>query len=222
FGSNDIDNGTSWQPLGTKLRANLPQNADGGKPRHGTVIPVTRAEYQKVLEAYAPSIAVASVSAMEATTEPGVAPVLPGAQLTMADGSGKTVDVSWEAIDPQRYAAAGTFTVAGIAQDDSRMPVEATVTVENAIEAVVSAETRCVAGKVTLTARVTNDGVQPIDIVVATAYGSKTATLAAGKSVAYAFSTRLASVPSGDVRVTATADGASRTVTAAYAPRSCG
>ncbi|HEX5858396.1 MAG TPA: immunoglobulin-like domain-containing protein, partial [Microbacterium sp.] len=47
FGSNDIDNGTSWQPLGTKLRANLPQNADGGKPRHGTVIPVTRAEYQK-------------------------------------------------------------------------------------------------------------------------------------------------------------------------------
>lgn len=59
FGTDDLANGDSWQPLGSKLRANLPQNADGGKPRHGTVIPVTRAEYQKVLEGYSPGLAVA-------------------------------------------------------------------------------------------------------------------------------------------------------------------
>lgn len=28
---------------------NFPTNSDGGKPRHGTVLPVTRAQYQKVL-----------------------------------------------------------------------------------------------------------------------------------------------------------------------------
>lgn len=48
FGTDDLA-ADAWQPLGAKLRENLPQNSDGGKPRHGTVIPVTRAEYQRML-----------------------------------------------------------------------------------------------------------------------------------------------------------------------------
>ncbi|OZD56544.1 hypothetical protein CH266_00245, partial [Rhodococcus sp. 06-1474-1B] len=77
FVTEDLANGDSWQPLGAKLRTGLPQNADGGKPRHGTVIPVTRSEYQKVLEGYAPGLAVASVAPLTATTTAGTAPVLP-------------------------------------------------------------------------------------------------------------------------------------------------
>src|SRR5699024_5791695 len=100
FGSTDIADGDSWQPLGATLRENLPQNSDGGKPRHGTVIPVTRAEYQTVLEAYAPQIAVTDVEEIAVTTQVGEAPVLPDATLTTADGDVTTVPVAWEGVDP--------------------------------------------------------------------------------------------------------------------------
>jgi hypothetical protein len=222
FGSDDITDGDSWQPFGTKLRANLPQNADGGKPRHGTVIPVTRAEYQKVLEAYQPNLAVASVGAIDVSTRAGVAPVLPQADLTKTDGSAETVAVQWDAVDPADYAAPGTFTVSGIAQDASRMPVEATVTVEAALDVEVSADTRCVAGKVVVTAKVINAGDVAADVVVDTEYGSKTATVAAGKSASYAFTTRQASTPQGEVTVEVTAGDATGTVSATFAARACG
>lgn len=222
FGTDNLNDGNAWQPLGSKLRQGLPQNADGGKPRHGTVIPVTRAEYQRVLEAYAPSIAVTSVGAMDVTTRAGVAPALPQAQLTKKDGSTQTVDVTWDAVDPAEYATAGTFTVKGVAQDDSRMPVEATVTVEAAIDVQATAETRCVAGKVVLTVKVANDADAAAQVAVSTPYGSKNATVAAGKSASYAFSSRLTSVPAGEATVAVTSGDASGTLTAAYAARSCG
>lgn len=222
FGTTNIDDGNAWQPLGTKLRAGLPQNADGGKPRHGTVIPVTRAEYQKVLEAYAPRIAVTSVAAIDVTTDAGVAPVLPQATLTKKDGSEQTVDVVWDSIAAERYAQPGTFTVSGIAQDDSRMPVEATVTVESVIDVQVQAETRCVTGKVTLVVKVTAGSGDAANVTVSTAYGMKSATVAAGKASSYAFTTRAGSVSGGDVRVDVSQGGATGVVTAAYTARSCG
>lgn len=222
FGSNDIDDGNAWQALGQKLRVGLPQNADGGKPRHGTVIPVTRAEYQKVLEAYAPNIAVTSVAAIDVTTDAGVAPVLPQAVLTKKDGSQQTVDVVWESVAAEEYAQPGTFTVSGIAQDDSRMPVEATVTVESTVDVQVQAETRCVAGKVTLVVKVAAGGADAATVSVSTAYGTKSATVAAGKTSSYAFATRAGSVAGGEVSVDVTQGGATGVVTAAYAARSCG
>ncbi|WP_250443047.1 immunoglobulin-like domain-containing protein [Actinotalea sp. C106] len=223
FGSDDLDDGDSWEPVGTKLRENLPQNADGGKPRHGTVIPVTRAEYQKVLEAYAPAIAVASVSAMEVTTSAGVAPTLPDAELTMADGSQQTVDVDWAEIDPASYAVPGTFTVAGVAQDDSRMPVEVTVVVEAGPALEVIADTRCVVGRVVLTTTVTSSADDAVDALVETPYGSRTISLAEGRTATTAFTTRAASTPEVTVGVTATAaDGGSTTVQASTPPRACG
>ena len=126
----DIASG-QWTVIGNKMpEANFPTNSDGGKPRHGTVLPVTRAQYQKVLEKYAPAVAVKSVDALSAETTVGVAPTLPEtAHLTHADGSVSDVAVEWDAIDASSYAKTGTFTVKGIAQDDSRMPVEATVIV---------------------------------------------------------------------------------------------
>ena len=127
----DISDASKWQVVGDKMpEANFPTNSDGGKPRHGTVLPVTRAQYQKVLEAYAPGIAVKSVDAMNAATKTGVAPTLPKtAHLTMADGTQKDVAVEWDEVKAGSYAKPGTFTVKGVAQDDSRMPVEVVVTV---------------------------------------------------------------------------------------------
>ena len=222
FGSDDIADGDSWQPLGAKLRENLPQNADGGKPRHGTVIPVTRAEYQRVLEAYAPDLAVTSVAAIDVATTAGTAPVLPQATLTMADGSTRTVDVAWDEVDPASYAEAGSFTVAGVAQDDSRMPVEATVTVEEAVSIEVTTDSRCVVGKVALTVKTVNQADAPVTVEIVTPYGARTATVGAGKTVGFAFSSRLATMPAGSVSVTPSVDGESLApVVAAYDGRTC-
>ncbi|WP_435747709.1 immunoglobulin-like domain-containing protein [Microbacterium sp. PMB16] len=215
FGSTDITDGDSWQPLGATLRAHLPQNSDGGKPRHGTVLPVTRSEYQKVLEAYAPAIAVERVEPIAVSTRAGTAPVLPDARLTTTDGTAKTAPVAWEGIDPADYATAGTFTVRGVAQDESRMPVTATVTVTPGIGVVAS--TRCVAGKVVVVATVANAASQSASVAVVTPYGTRTLTAAAGSSASASFSSRLATAPAGEI--TGTVDGA--VSTASYGGRTC-
>ncbi len=222
FGTTDLDKAGSWQALGSKLRQGLPQNADGGKPRHGTVIPVTRAEYQKVLEAYAPNIAVKTVDAIDVTTDAGTAPALPQARLTKADGSVQTVDVRWDTVDAADYAAAGTFTVSGVAQDDSRMPVEATVTVRPVIDVELAVSSRCIAGKVTLTVKATNTGDASAKVDLSTPYGTKSLTLATGASASNAFTTRQATMPAGTVKGAVAQNGATGTVVADYATRSCG
>ncbi|WP_159855422.1 immunoglobulin-like domain-containing protein [Rathayibacter sp. VKM Ac-2754] len=227
FGSDDLADGDSWQPLGAKLRTNLPQNSDGGTPRHGTVIPVTRAEYQKVLEGFAPSIAVASVAPIAVTTKAGTAPVLPGAEITTKTGARQSVGVTWDAVAPSSYAAAGTFTVSGVAQDASRMPVTATVTVQASLKVTATASSRCVAGKPVLTVVAKNGDTVPMDVTVRTAEGVKTFTaVKPGSSASAAYTVRAAQLAAGEAAVTATATvgGApvTATTTAPYAARSCG
>ncbi|MBF4461142.1 MULTISPECIES: immunoglobulin-like domain-containing protein [unclassified Rathayibacter] len=227
FGSDDLADGDSWQPLGAKLRSGLPQNLDGGKPRHGTVIPVTRAEYQKVLEGFAPGIAVASVAPLTATTTAGTAPVLPRAAITTAAGTTSTVDVVWEAVAPASYATPGTFTVSGVAQDASRMPVQATVTVQPSLKVTAAASSRCLAGKVVLTVVATNGDTVPMDVSIRTSEGVKTfAGVKPGASASAAYTVRASQLAAGTATVTATATVGGATVvataTAAYGARSCG
>lgn len=228
FGTDTIGNGDSWQPLGAKLRQNLPQNSDGGKPRHGTVIPVTRAEYQKVLESYAPSIAVASVAPIAVSTKAGTAPVLPGAEITTAAGAKQSVAVTWDAVAPASYASAGTFTVSGVAQDASRMPVTAQVTVTaSALKVTATATSRCVAGKPVLTVVAKNGDTVAMDVTVRTNEGTKTfAGVKPGASASAAYTVRAAQLAAGEATVTATAtvggSPVTTAVTAPYAARSCG
>lgn len=129
----DISDASQWKVVGDKMpEAQFPTATDGGKPRHGTVLPVTRAQYEKVLEAYAPNIAVKSVEAVTLQTATGIDPTsqLPQqVKLTKVDGSSASTAVSWETINPASYAQAGKFTVRGVADDESKMPVEATVQV---------------------------------------------------------------------------------------------
>ena len=129
--SDDITDASKWKVIGDEMPVGqLPVNSDGGKPRHGTIVPVTRAQYETVLAAYAPAIAVENAAEVQVTTTPGTAPALPATvALTTADGKTHDVEVAWDAIDAGDYAAEGSFEVAGIAQDDSRYPVTARVTV---------------------------------------------------------------------------------------------
>lgn len=91
----------------------------------------------------------------------------------------------------------------------------------------VTAGTRCVAGKALVTVQATNNADVPVSIAFETSFGSKSfASVAPGKSVAHAFTTRLTSVPAGvaSMDATATIEGEPVTVShdAPYNVRSCG
>src|SRR5690606_37838024 len=74
--------------------------------------------------------AVVEAAPVEVTTQAGVAPVLPEA-VQLTTGTGDTVEaaVVWDEVPSELFQSAGVFTVAGTAQDDSRHPVTASVTV---------------------------------------------------------------------------------------------
>ncbi len=98
--------------------------------------------------------------------------------------------------------------------------VNLTVTV-TASDAPVSLEasTRCIAGTAYVVARATNDGDEPVDVDIATPYGSRTlADLAPGEASSSAFSSRQPSVEDGVA--TGSAGGAS--IEAPFAAAACG
>nr|BFF25327.1 hypothetical protein GCM10025732_32920 [Glycomyces mayteni] len=178
---------------------------------------MTRAEYEAVLAAFAPDLAVADAAPIAVTTRAGTAPVLPGAHLTKADGSVQDVAVDWDAVDAAQYARPGTFTVAGVAQDDSRAPVTAHVTVTAPLQ--LTASVRCLAGKATVVVTAANLGSTTVDIALSSGFGAKTLTaIAPGAAASAAFTTRQAAVAAGTV--TAAAGGA--VLDTAYPATDCG
>jgi GH43 family beta-xylosidase len=121
FETKDLDSGV-WTPsTGYDLPA---------KPRHGTVLPVTQAEYDRLLRAYQPDQLVASVEGVAVKTRVGEAPVLPATVIAeYADGVKRPVSVTWEDVPEAAYAQAGTFTVTGSLPGGAAIPVRAEVTV---------------------------------------------------------------------------------------------
>lgn len=115
-----------------------------------------------------------------------------------------------------------------VAPDNRTVSVTVTVVGEPApaldVSAAVSA--RCVAGKVIQTVSLTNDETFAVAVSAASPYGAKsTASLGAGKTVSYAFTTRLPSIEAGTVDVSATASVGGTPVAAAqdvaFAAASC-
>jgi beta-xylosidase len=90
----------------------------------------------------------------------------------------------------------------------------------------VTADTRCVAGRVVVTTVVANRDVVPVRARVRTDSGSRDLVVEPGRSAAHAASTRLAAVPAGTVtaEVSGVVDGreVTRTITADHAARTCG
>ncbi|MFF4830255.1 family 43 glycosylhydrolase [Streptomyces sp. NPDC001315] len=121
FETTDLDSG-NWTPV---TDYDLPS-----KPRHGTVLPVTRAEYDRLLRAYQPDQLVESVESVKVKTRTGQAPVLPATVIAKyADGVDRPVAVTWDDVPASAYAQAGTFTVTGSLPDGTAIPVQAEVTV---------------------------------------------------------------------------------------------
>ncbi|MDF2268524.1 family 43 glycosylhydrolase [Streptomyces coacervatus] len=122
FETTDLDSG-NWTP---STAYDLP-----AKPRHGTVLPVTQAEYDRLLRAYQPDQLVENVADVTVKTRTGEAPVLPATVIaTYADGVKRPVAVSWDDVPASEYARPGTFTVTGSLPDGAAIPVQAQVTVD--------------------------------------------------------------------------------------------
>lgn len=100
------------------------------RPRHGTVLPVTQAEYDRLLRAYQPDQLVESVEGVKVKTKTGQAPVLPATVIAKyGDGVDRPVAVTWDDVPASAYAQDGTFTVTGSLPDGAAIPVQAEVTV---------------------------------------------------------------------------------------------
>ncbi|QDB80328.1 beta-xylosidase [Georgenia wutianyii] len=82
----------------------------------------------------------------------------------------------------------------------------------------VTAETRCVVGKVVTAVRVANESAEAVTATVSTPHGTRTLTVGAGSTSSVALTTRLTAVPAGEATVTVEGHAP---VTAAYGPSSC-
>jgi hypothetical protein len=99
-------------------------------PRHGTVLPVTQAEYDRLLTAYQPNLLVTAVDPVSVTTHAGTAPTLPWRVTAhYADGSSAKATVAWDAVPGSAYAKPGTFTVSGTLDESQNIKATATVTI---------------------------------------------------------------------------------------------
>ncbi|MBD8079469.1 family 43 glycosylhydrolase [Cellulosimicrobium arenosum] len=100
------------------------------RPRHGTVLPVTQAEYDRLLSSYQPDAFVESVDDVEVTVRTGSAPVLPATvSAHFADGSTGPADVTWDDVDPASYAQPGEIVVEGSLAPGTSVRARAVITV---------------------------------------------------------------------------------------------
>ncbi len=147
----------------------------------------------------------------------------PSGPLTIGRGqwSGNPVDYWPGTIDDVRVfdRALSDAEVAQVyAGDDGEEPT---------LDVTVTAETRCLAGKAYVAVRATNGEDVPVDVTLATPFGTKAVTAVAPGANAYqSFAVRAPSAEAGEATVTATAtvDGeqVSTEVVAPYAATTCG
>jgi hypothetical protein len=120
FETTDLDSGR-WT---RSADASLPTS-----PRHGTVLPVTQREYDRLLAAYQPDAYLAEVEQVTVRTPVGVAPELP-ATVSVRYGDDRTASrtVAWDPVAPEAYAVPGALVVEGtIAPGAMRARADVTV-----------------------------------------------------------------------------------------------
>ncbi|WP_265521138.1 discoidin domain-containing protein [Oerskovia flava] len=138
------------------------------------------------------------------TTASAVAPSANGTLTTVRFDPVDTTGVRLTFDTPGSYLKISGLAVAGT------VPVAAP---ELAVSA--QADARCLAGRVAISVKATNDDVVPADLTLATPYGTRTVTgVAPGASAYQSFTTRSASTDAAPVEVTASAvvDGQAVTV----------
>ena len=156
----------------------------------------------------------ATIAWGDGTTSAGV--------LTGTSAAGKAGNSLYEVTGEHAYAdgadRTGTVTITG--------PDGVTWTTTFAVRApklpviTATADTRCVVGRVVETVRVASTAEVDTQVVITGSFGTRTLTVPAERATSVTFSSRLASVPAGEITVTS--GDAATAVTASYAARTCG
>ncbi|MGI5158838.1 immunoglobulin-like domain-containing protein [Microbispora sp. CA-102843] len=205
--STDIAKGDWAAPSGT---FELPANT-----KHGAVIALRGGEWERLA-----GLHTTSVEGVAAQTDVGVSPALPDAvTVHLSDESTQQRKVTWNAIDPEDLATAGTFTVKGdvIGTD---VAATATITVIGSSPSVpltVTASSRCVGSSAYVAVTAVNAADVPASVTLSTPYGSKTvADVAPGKQAYQSFNARTGQLAAGAVKVTGTARIGGKHVTSSF------
>ena len=171
-----------------------------------------------------------TIDPVSVSTAAGVAPRLPsGVTVGYNDGSRQSgIAVTWDPIDPSRYASDGTFEVNGhVAGTDKTATATVTVgTGAAAFDVEASARTQCIGANAYVSVTARNGDDQPLTIELVTPYGSRTTTAVdPGKTAYQSFNSRAKSIAAGTatVKATGTVDGkqVTRQITAPYGAVSC-
>ena len=181
-------------------------------------------------------ISIQGAQQFEQTVEVGELPWLPErVAVSYNDGSrdNRAIGVEWDFDEsivntPGVYEIRGDLVLPSYVSTAGTTTTTLTLTVGDGVapgpKVSATVDTRCVAGKVQLVVKATNEHDGPVTLALTSAYGTKQVTgVEAGKAVSNAFAARAASIAAGEVSVTSTAaDGSATTVDASYAAKSCG
>ncbi|MFC8922849.1 discoidin domain-containing protein [Cellulosimicrobium sp. NPDC057127] len=181
-------------------------------------------------------ISIQGAEQFEQSVDVGEQPWLPTTvEVSYNDGSrdNQAIGVEWDydasvVEQPGVHVIQGDLVLPDYVSTAGTTSTTLTLTVGDGVptgpEVSLTAETRCLAGKVYVAVRATNDDDGPLTVRLDTAFGSRTVTdVEPGKNAYYAFAARAAGVEAGEVTVVATdAEGGARTVTEPYDARSCG
>ncbi len=188
-----------------------PQGGLPASPRHGSFVSVTQSVLT-ALNTWSPVAAVASTTALSAEGRTATAEVVAAdggdvvGTVTFTGGAwSQTVGLEAGSASVAVPAGVGSVTAHYDGYRDALVGPSTSAVVSFGLELSAAAATRCVAGKVVETVSVTNDDEVAASVTITGAYGTKTVTIAPGKTAAAAFTTRAASIASHAVSISATA-----------------
>lgn len=198
-------------------------------PRHGSFVSVSQSVLT-AMQGWTDVAAVASTTTLTADGRTATAEVTAAdsgevaGTVTFAGGSwSQTVDLVDGVAEVEVPAGVGSVTATYDGYSDGLVRTSASAAVSFGLDVTAVATTRCVAGKVVDVVSVTNGDDVSATVTLSSTYGSKTLTVAAGKTVSSTFTTRLAVVPAHSVALTAASvDGRTHALTVPVAAASCG
>ncbi|MCW3493438.1 immunoglobulin-like domain-containing protein [Microbacterium sp. SSM24] len=197
-------------------------------PRHGAFVSVTKTVLD-AMRGWTEVAAVASTTTLTAEGRDVTAEVVAAdggdvvGSVTFSGGSwSKTVDLTDGAASAAVPAGVSSVTAHYDGYTDGLVSASTSSSVALGLELAATGATRCVSGKITEIVSVTNTDDVTATVTIAGRYGSKTVSIAPGKTTSASFTTRAIAITADEVVLTATAsDGRTHSSTVVVAAASC-
>ena len=198
-------------------------------PRHGSFVSVTQSVLT-ALRGWTSVVAVSSTTTLTADGRTATAEVaaqdrgdVVGTVTFSGSGWSKTVDLDGQSAAVEVPAGVGSVTARYDGYRDGLVSPSTSSAVSFALDVTATTTTRCAAGKVVEVVSVGNRDDVAASITVTGAYGTKTVSVAAGRTASVSFTTRVASISSDTVSISATgSDGRTHASTLVVAAAACG